>query len=648
MSVSGDDPPPQSRKRRIDGTARFLQQLNGGELEDNLDEASSYEPERKKRYDDSDLIEDGFREASQHPYQDLDGKVLFQVVRYQHKSVKGAKKFRQRRPDHDGHWITGAGDVKVPYRWPELARRPKEEIFYCEGEKNADYLASKGLLATTCASQAWNKIIAQALAGRTVHVMADCDEKGEENAAKAERWLRGVGTEVRIVRLPGLNHNQDVEDWLKTHSVEELVAYARSRRLSGLTATPARLPDPKSIPLRQWLYYPYYVRRSPSATIAPGGVGKSTLTIAEALAMASGKQLLDVAPAGQLKVWYWNGEDSTEELERRVAAAMKFHDLTKEDIGGRLFLDSGRESPIVIASEERGGIQVNQQLIREMTNTILANKIDVLIIDPFVSSHMVNENDNTRIDRVVKSLGAVAEETNCAVMIVHHARKTTNGAISIDDSRGAKALIDAARASRVLNTMSEHDAEVAEIEECERRSYFRSDNGKGNLTPAEFTSWFKLENVDIENHPCALGNGDKVGVATMWSYPETPEIRITEADVIRIQQTIGVGGKWRKDSRTEDEPWVGKAIAEVLGIDLRNAANRKAVNKIVKDWLRSGLLKVEERLDANRKKRKYVDAGSPPAPAEEPIITVLPDGLNGSGEGLSTDPRDLLQRRRPG
>jgi hypothetical protein len=50
-----------------------------------------------------------------------------------------------------------------------------------------------------------------------------------------------------------------------------------------------------------------------------------------------------------MRVWYWNGEDPLDEIQKRVAAAMKLHKITEADLGGRLFVDSGRDMPIKVA-----------------------------------------------------------------------------------------------------------------------------------------------------------------------------------------------------------------------------------------------------------------------------------------------------------
>ncbi len=60
----------------------------------------------------------------------------------------------------------------------------------------------------------------------------------------------------------------------------------------AFVATPFLRVDPKDIPRRAWVYGEHYIRKHVSMTIAAGGAGKSTLAIAEALAMVKGFPLL--------------------------------------------------------------------------------------------------------------------------------------------------------------------------------------------------------------------------------------------------------------------------------------------------------------------------------------------------------------------
>jgi hypothetical protein len=51
--------------------------------------------------------------------------------------------------------------------------------------------------------------------------------------------------------------------------------------------------------------------------MAPGGRGKSSLVLVEAVAMATGRALLGDEPLRRLKVWYHNGEENWEEPEAK-------------------------------------------------------------------------------------------------------------------------------------------------------------------------------------------------------------------------------------------------------------------------------------------------------------------------------------------
>jgi AAA domain len=246
--------------------------------------------------------------------------------------------------------------------------------------------------------------------------------------------------------------------------------------------------------------------------------------------------------------------------------------------------------------------------------TIRERRIDVLIVDPFISCHRVNENDNAAIERVAKSWGHISEVTNCSISLAHHVRKTGGEAVTVEDGRGASALRDAVRTARTLNNMSVREAEDAEINESARLFYFRVDIGKRNLTkPAEKVDWFKLESVDLGNGPHFGGiGGDDVGVVTAWSYPKVAAPVITASDIARVQNKIRAGGPWRADQRSKNEQWVGIAVAQALGLDLGKRADKRAVAKLVDGWLVAGLLKRRAGQDSRYEAHSYVEVGENP------------------------------------
>jgi hypothetical protein len=371
-----------------------------------------------------------------------------------------------------------------------------------------------------------------------------------------------------------------------------------------VSATPFKWTDPRKIQPREWVYGFHYIRQFVSTTVAPGGVGKSSLSIVEALAMATGRALLGITPNEQTKVWLWNGEDPLEELQRRVGAAMIQYDISPEEVEGWLFLDSGRTSEIIIAHQTKGGAELAIPVIEALEQTIRANGIGVVILDPFVSVHRVSENDNGQVDMVAKAIARIADKTRCAFDLIHHVRKTNGGEVTVEDGRGAVSLLSAARAARAINQMTQDEADKWGVEN--RRLHFRYFDGKANLAPpSESSTWFKLESVDLEN-ATDTRPGDRIGVVTRWEPPK-PFDDVTTDHMHEVRRRVAEG-QWRLDPQSGE--WVGKCAAEVLGLDLSDKAAKSKVKTIVKTWIDTGALKTEERKDSKRNLRTFVIPGA--------------------------------------
>ena len=107
-----------------------------------------------------------------------------------------------------------------------------------------------------------------------------------------------------------------------------------------------------------------------------------------------------MTPNEKTSVWYWNGEDPIEELQRRIAAACLHYQVDRSEIEGRLFLDTGRKTKIIIAEQTRTGVKIVRPTIDAVIATITANNIGLMIVDPFVASHRVIENDNLAVELV--------------------------------------------------------------------------------------------------------------------------------------------------------------------------------------------------------------------------------------------------------
>lgn len=361
-----------------------------------------------------------------------------------------------------------------------------------------------------------------------------------------------------------------------------------------IKATPFEWPE--FIPPREWIYGSHYIRKFVSSTVAPGGIGKSSLIIAEALAIATGIPILGTQVDERTNVWMWNGEDPRDELNRRIVATATHHKISANDLAGKLFVDNGRETPIVIAERTRDGVVIHAPVVEQVKETIIANKIGVVVIDPFIACHRVTENDNNEIDRVVKIWASIADATGCAIELVHHVRKTNGNEVQVEDGRGAGALLAAARAARALNRMTKEEGERAGVED--HRFYFRADDGKANLAPPSADAhWFQMKSYDLKNQTRDRPS-DKVGVAVRWEWPN-PMDSVTASDLDIIRTRVR-SERWREDSQADE--WVGKLIMEVLGLDPDKTSSRAQAKTLQRTWIENNALKVVREKDGYKMK----------------------------------------------
>jgi hypothetical protein len=374
-----------------------------------------------------------------------------------------------------------------------------------------------------------------------------------------------------------------------------------------LIATPHKWRDPSTIPPRDFLYGRHIIRGYVSGDVSMGGVGKTSEIQVEIAAMVTGRDLLGVKPKREYRVWYINLEDPQDEIDRRFAAIFKHYGISEKDIGDRLFTDSGRGKNFVVAREGRNGIEFDKDVIADIEDTIRKNKIDFLAIDPFVNCARFAENDNNAMAAIIEKVWAtIAERRSCAVGLEHHVRKGSSGhnGYTVEDARGAGALINSCRVVRVLNTMTKDEGEKAGVER--HRSYFRIDTGKVNLAPPpEESEWRKYLSIPLDN---AKGDcpEDWIGVVTAWDWPD-PMASLTVADLIAAQNAVSKGGPWRKDSQAKE--WVGKPIAEALHLDPNAKADRTKIIGALKTWLATKMFKEVEGEDAKRMKRIFIEVG---------------------------------------
>ncbi len=360
---------------------------------------------------------------------------------------------------------------------------------------------------------------------------------------------------------------------------------------AALTATPFDPAELATLGPREWVYGHFLIRRFVSVLGAPGGTGKTAYAVAVALAVALGRPLVEEPVHAPGPAWIYNLEDPRDELLRRVQAALIAHGVRPDDLAGRLFLDSGRDRPLVVAARLPDGTVVATPVVEALIEELRRRRVALLVVDPFVKSHRLEENRNEQIDFAAALWARVADAAGCAVLLVHHFRK---GGVAgdADAFRGASALVDAARAAVTLTVMSEREAEGFGVPPERRRFHVRADNAKLNLAPPpDRAVWLELRSVE-------LPNGDRVQAAARWEAPSAWDglpARVV-LDVLREIDAAPPDELWGSRRQSGDR-WAGKLLVELGGRSEDQAA------AILKAWEGNGLLVQVTFTNKQRKER---------------------------------------------
>lgn len=288
-----------------------------------------------------------------YDYVDEDGKLIFQVCRYE------PKDFRQRRPDPDrpGDWIWSIKGIKpVPFRLPELLKAValKKPIFIVEGEKDVLTLDEHGLIATCNAGGAgkWSAGFAEYFAQADVVIIPDNDKPGKEHAEDIARSLIGKAARIRVLALPGLADKEDITDWLRKNggtieAFDELVATApewkpaEEKHASGLIPLTIKEWLARDLPEADNLLGEVFATHIRILAPGPTGVGKTLFYMSIALALSEGRDFLHWRSHRPARVLNVEGEISQRLLKRRLGDAVRraggcqpdgFHLLSLQDL----------------------------------------------------------------------------------------------------------------------------------------------------------------------------------------------------------------------------------------------------------------------------------------------------------------------------
>jgi hypothetical protein len=417
-----------------------------------------------------------------YDYQNKDGNLLFQVIRYK------PKDFRARRPDGNGGWIwSKEGITPVLYHLPDVSRAVNSgtTIYLPEGEKDCDNLWDVGLIATTApfgASSHWLSEYTDTLSGaKQVVVLPDNDEPGRKHVEDIVQKLHGKVESLKVVELPGLNIGGDITDWLKDgHTPDDLRQIVETTpernpsipqpihkgdgwidgNLEGNNRTRPSPLTPSLGTLRfisaqeaveidshglEPLWPPFLYPQSIHILNSVAGVGKTTLCYNLAICGAKGESFANISFKKPLNIIYADLETS------QALRATKLKLLSEDDQPGNLWFLS-----CLNFIDNRD----------ELEKFVKEKNIDLTIIDTINEAFSTkDEQDNAEANKQSSFLKNLRDETGCSILLLAHIGKGEQSH-KVYSTRGASAR--AASVDVVLNLTERTEDEICLAKEKDR------------------------------------------------------------------------------------------------------------------------------------------------------------------------------------
>ncbi|WP_244662012.1 AAA family ATPase [Mesorhizobium huakuii] len=351
--------------------------------------------------------------------------------------------------------------------------------------------------------------------------------------------------------------------------------------------------DATKIPPREFLLGNVFARTFVSSLFADGATGKTTLRIAQALALASGRRLTEERVHKRCNVLLMCFEDDADELKRRVAAARMHHKITDEEIGDRLHLATPGLSAGKLMVIDPGTRQpALSNLAPTVEQLVTKYRIDLVILDPLKKIHGVEENSNDHMDAVVQTLTDMASRLNIAIDLPHHMAKGTPDPGNANRGRGASALKDAIRLGYTMTHMSAEEAKAFHIPEDDRKQYVRVDPAKVNIArQGRSAQWFKLISQNIGNGTHEYPNGDDVQAIVPWTPPDLMagmDGVTCHRILMEIRDGLENGERYTDASRATD-----RCVSVAFGMHVQNKSASDA-RQIVGKWIKDGVVRVED------------------------------------------------------
>lgn len=208
----------------------------------------------------------------------------------------------------------------------------------------------------------------------------------------------------------------------------------------------------------------------------PGGVSKSMLMLHVLIHASTGRDWAGFKVDEPLRSLYVSYEDDNQELHKRIhtlSNALKDKDAGTfdllYDVAGsiqnnvRMFAaDDEAASWLLLTKPDRFGQPTRTERVEWLVGYLKEKRIRMLVLDPAVYTHQLEENDIADMAVYMQTLTYIAKQAQCAVVVLHHMNKASgwNSLYDVNQSglRGASSFADNARSVAVVVSMPIKDA----------------------------------------------------------------------------------------------------------------------------------------------------------------------------------------------
>jgi predicted ATP-dependent serine protease len=171
--------------------------------------------------------------------------------------------------------------------------------------------------------------------------------------------------------------------------------------------------------------------------VGPSGIGKSLLTLNIALNLgmpSTDKSLWGIFNIpNQFKTLFIQSENSLLGIKKRLGLILKGDPRYEPAMDKLIF-------PHINGDCRTSGNVTDPHFQHFLKEMIYATDSKVVVVDPLISFHHANENDNAEMRKYLDTLTRISIETRTSLILIHHVGKASSGAVG--GGRGASSIGD--------------------------------------------------------------------------------------------------------------------------------------------------------------------------------------------------------------